>query len=216
MVVSRECHGPTMDPVRAMCYSVARPLPKIAQPIQLWCSRAIISVLSRYIMNDQSTPIDKRAKWLAANRERARAQQKAWALANPDKMRARRVKYDANHPNRHARKVSGNWRRYCASLLQSKTTQRGLLTTDQLLVLLEKQSYKCALTDREMTCIRGHGRVPTNLSIDRLNPGEPYTIDNVQLVCSDINSWRGDCSLSDFIDTCCLIAVRLRAYKPPD
>lgn len=155
-------------------------------------------------------------KWRAANPEKLREQQRKWRAANPEKARARWTKWEAANPGAHARKVSGNWPRYCASLLKSKTAQRELLTTDQLMGLLEQQSYKCALTGMEMTCIRGQGRVPTNASIDRINAGSPYTIDNIQLVCSNINSWRGDCSLSDFIDACCLIAVCRRSYKPPD
>jgi hypothetical protein len=103
--------------------------------------------------------------------------------------------------------ISGNWDRYLSRLLYAAGRKRDQLTRDVLLELLEKQNYRCALSGVELTCILEKGkRYPTNASVDRINPGGPYTKDNIQLVCRAVNSWRSDLPLETFIWFCQRVA----------
>jgi hypothetical protein len=81
--------------------------------------------------------------------------------------------------------------------------------------LLEKQNYKCALSGEPLTCIaemntdkskfrRFH---QTNVSVDRIRAGEPYTKDNVQLVCLAVNIGRSNFEINEYIDWCKKVAV---------
>lgn len=49
----------------------------------------------------------------------------------------------------------------------------------------------CALSNVPMTHIQGQGKVPTNVSIDRIDPTKGYERDNVQLVCYWVNIMKG-------------------------
>lgn len=100
------------------------------------------------------------------------------------------------------KEISGNWHRYFGRLLQ-KSFRRGSLTREDLIKQLEKQNGKCALSGIELTCLLESGkRFKTNASIDRIVPGKEYSPENIQLVCSALNSWRGDTELSEFIWYC--------------
>lgn len=66
---------------------------------------------------------------------------------------------------------------------------------------------KCTLSGVELTCTLIKGiKVKTNASIDRIIAGGSYSIDNIQLVCSALNSWRADTELPEFIDWCKKVA----------
>jgi hypothetical protein len=98
--------------------------------------------------------------------------------------------------------ISGRWDRYLSRLCSPKT-RRGILTVNDCLQLLEKQDYKCALTGVEMTCILEKGKkTRTNVSIDRIDPKGGYRPENIQLVCTAVNSFRADLSIADFIEWC--------------
>ena len=98
-------------------------------------------------------------------------------------------------------KISGNWKRYFQRLRGK--SYRSKLSTEFLLKLLEKQNGKCALSGIKLTCQLEVGkRFKTNASIDRIIPGNDYTENNVQLVCSALNSWRADTDLTEFIWFC--------------
>lgn len=100
------------------------------------------------------------------------------------------------------KQISGNWDRYFSRLLQ-KAFRRELLTKDILKGQLKLQNGLCALSGIELTCWLENGkRFKTNASIDRINAGEPYSPDNIQLVCSALNSWRGDTDLKEFVWFC--------------
>lgn len=99
--------------------------------------------------------------------------------------------------------ISGNWRRYLSRLIYSAGRKRDKLTREDLLDLLESQNYKCALSGLDLTCNLEVGKkFPYNASVDRIVPGGPYTKDNIQLVCSSLNSWRSDTDLETFIAMC--------------
>ncbi len=101
------------------------------------------------------------------------------------------------------KKINNNWRRYLHRLLYSNGRKRDGLTVNTLLEILERQDYKCALSGVDLTCQLTKGkRHDTNVSVDRITPGGPYTVDNIQLVCRALNSWRADLSIPDFISWC--------------
>lgn len=99
--------------------------------------------------------------------------------------------------------ITNNWSRYLSRLLYSAGRRKDSLTRDDLLDLLEKQNYKCALSGVELTCLLEKGkRFWTNASVDRIKAGGPYTKDNVQLVCRGLNSWRSSIPVEEFIWWC--------------
>ena len=99
-------------------------------------------------------------------------------------------------------RISGDWTRYF-NRLNRRTTKRPNLTTADLLAVLERQQGLCALSGIKLTCQLKQGvKFKTNASIDRIRAGEEYSVDNVQLVCSALNSWRGDTDLDEFIWFC--------------
>ena len=99
--------------------------------------------------------------------------------------------------------ISGNWKRYCSRLLYAAGKKRSKLSVEDILELLEKQNYKCALSGLDLTCKLEKGKkFPHNVSIDRIKAGGPYTKDNIQLVCRAVNHWRADTDLTDFIEIC--------------
>lgn len=100
------------------------------------------------------------------------------------------------------KKISGNWSRYFSRLL-ARSMRRENISRQDLLDLLDKQGGLCALSGRKLTCtLEKNVKCKTNASLDRLRPGEPYTKDNIQLVCRALNSFRGDTEVDDFIDWC--------------
>lgn len=101
-------------------------------------------------------------------------------------------------------KISGNWKRYFTRLLHKGRKE---LTVDQLLSLLEAQQGLCALSGIPLTCTLEVGkRFKTNASIDRIKAGGPYTLSNIQLVCSALNTFRMDSSVEEFIWFCKQVA----------
>ena len=68
------------------------------------------------------------------------------------------------------------------------------LTLDFLLELWKKQNGKCALSGLPMTYISLKGRIPTNVSLDKIDRNLGYIKDNVQLVCMACNQMKSDLS----------------------
>ena len=89
------------------------------------------------------------------------------------------------------------WQAYFRRLIQ-KTPKRRSLTVSTLEMILEKQKGLCALSGVELTRITGRGSVPTNASIDRIKAGGAYTKNNIRLVCSYVNSFRGSLTDEEF------------------
>lgn len=76
------------------------------------------------------------------------------------------------------------------------------LTVDYLKSLWKIQNGKCALSNRDMTFIFNSGRIPTNVSIDRIIPSKGYIVGNVQLVCMACNQIKSDLSEEDMYNFC--------------
>lgn len=98
-----------------------------------------------------------------------------------------------------------DWQAYFKHLLSKKKDSS--LTVDQLIYKIADQDYKCALSGVELTCYHVRGKVvPTNASLDRINPGKEYNYDNVQIVCRATNNFRADTSVDEYIDWCIKVA----------
>ena len=68
--------------------------------------------------------------------------------------------------------ISGNWKRYLSRLLYAGGRKRDGLNVQQLLSLLEKQEYRCAISGLDLTCELSKGiRFTRNVSIDRIEAG---------------------------------------------
>lgn len=99
--------------------------------------------------------------------------------------------------------ITGNWERYSSRLLALGGRKKSGLSRKDILDILEKQQYLCALSGVPLTCTLQRGtKTPTNASIDRINAGGPYTKDNVQIVCAAVNSFRKDLTVEQYIDWC--------------
>lgn len=75
------------------------------------------------------------------------------------------------------------------------------LDLEFMIDLWNKQNGKCALTGLQMTTDQ-HGRLNTNISIDRIDSSKGYTKDNVQFVCSAVNFMKAKMDINDFIFFC--------------
>ena len=76
------------------------------------------------------------------------------------------------------------------------------LTLSQLINLYNQQNKKCALSGLEMTTLRRKGRTIYNASIDRIIPGGDYSIDNIRLVCNQINMMRSNLTDEELLFLC--------------
>ena len=84
---------------------------------------------------------------------------------------------------------------------------------NDVIQLYKTQKGICALSGEEMTYIYEPGtkrRNPKhiyNISVDRIDPGKNYTMDNIQLVCNRINTIKWDLDQDVFIDLCKKVAA---------
>ena len=88
---------------------------------------------------------------------------------------------------------------------KQRSTDQGLdfnLTLDYLLLLWEQQKGICAISGIPMTYERYNGRIPTNVSIDRINGSKGYVLDNIQLVCMACNQIKSDWSEEVMYNIC--------------
>lgn len=64
------------------------------------------------------------------------------------------------------------------------------------------QKGKCALSGLDMTYELKKGRIPTNVSIDKIDKDKGYTIGNIQLVCMACNQIKSDLSDKEMYNFC--------------
>ena len=82
------------------------------------------------------------------------------------------------------------------------------ITVEDLYNLYRSQEGKCALTGIEMTFRRQElgrtrrDRYLYNISADRIDASQHYHKNNIQLVCSIVNTIKWDLPQQDFIDIC--------------
>lgn len=109
---------------------------------------------------------------------------------------ARKEMYKKNQ----ARYSSKSVEHFIGRLLHKKS--RGELDIKYLMGIYNSQKGKCALSGIPMTHIAGHGRIATNISIDRIDSSKGYTKGNVQLVCCALNVAKSNWPQDDFIELC--------------
>lgn len=117
-------------------------------------------------------------------------------------------------------RIDGNLDLYLNRLLYKHNNIEGKnrdnLTRSHLLQLWERQGGKCAISGLPMTYKAKRGeRFPFNASIDRIAPGAPYEPENIQLVCTVINSLMKDFAKEDFIRVCAAVAQKHAAQAAP-
>ena len=74
-----------------------------------------------------------------------------------------------------------------------------------LKILLSEQSGLCAISGIPLTFIKGHGHIPTNASVDRIDATKGYAKGNIQLVAHQVNTMKSNLSLDQLIVWCKLI-----------
>lgn len=79
--------------------------------------------------------------------------------------------------------------------------------------LWDKQQGKCAISGIEMTYIANCGRIPTNVSVDRIDSNKGYIKGNVQLVCMAVNQMKSDLDMQTFLNFCNSIVLNARKWK---
>lgn len=76
-----------------------------------------------------------------------------------------------------------------------------------------KQNGLCAISNLPMTYIFNNGRIPTNVSVDRIDSKKGYTRDNVQLVCMAINQMKSDLDNNTFYNLCKAVYMNAAKWK---
>lgn len=138
-----------------------------------------------------------------------RARVKAWQKANPEK---RAIQAKRSHEGKR-----GDLRRWLASNLRTTRAyckQRGIecsFTADDGQQLYELQNGKCALTGRDLL-FGSKGQQRDSISIDRIEHGGPYALDNVRLLTYQANMARGMFSDDELYAFCeAVLATRAAA-----
>ena len=67
-----------------------------------------------------------------------------------------------------------------------------------LIKLFEKQKGKCALSKIKLTILTGKGKIPTNASLDRINPNGIYEIKNLRWTSFISNMMKQEMSDKQF------------------
>ena len=65
-----------------------------------------------------------------------------------------------------------------------------------------KRQVKCAISNIDMTYVFNCGRIPTNVSIDRIDSAKGYIMNNIQLVCMACNQMKSDLSEHKLYEFC--------------
>lgn len=73
---------------------------------------------------------------------------------------------------------------------------------DYIQDLLQKQSFKCAISDITLEYKHGVGKNYYNMSIDRVDSNQGYVKGNIQLVCYVVNVMKTDLEPNKFIEIC--------------
>ena len=68
--------------------------------------------------------------------------------------------------------------------------------------LLEIQRGLCAISQVPLTFIKGEGHIPTNASLDRINPSGGYTKGNVHLVAWQVNVMKSNLDTAHLVEWC--------------
>lgn len=111
-----------------------------------------------------------------------------------------RYRNPVNH-KAYAKYRGSSYRAFLMSL-RTKLGSRRDLDIDFLCELYNRQSGLCSISGRQLTFTCGHGVIPTNISIDRIDPYGDYSETNVQLVCRQANTMKQRLSREGLIEWC--------------
>lgn len=107
------------------------------------------------------------------------------------------------------RHFSSSPRSYLNKLRHRAKDRAAMVTLDELLEIWKRQGGLCALSGFPLSHELKKGvRNPYNASLDRIRPGQPYTKDNIQIVCSVLNPMRMDLSIGQFRELICAVAAK--------
>lgn len=128
----------------------------------------------------RKTPEQNR-EYYYKNREKILAQAKIWAKANPDKRKKNQTDWIQNNPEKRL------WHS-----AKRRSHLRGipfdLLPTD---IVIPKY---CPYLGVELTHEQGKGKLPTQPSLDRIDPTKGYTKDNIQVISFLANAMKQNAS----------------------
>lgn len=82
-----------------------------------------------------------------------------------------------------------------------------ILTHAQVIDLWRKQNGRCVLSGIEMTWGQGSTKA-TSVSVDRIDSKRGYHLDNIRLICTAINAFRGNGTDAEMV----LMAMTIVAY----
>ena len=88
---------------------------------------------------------------------------------------------------------------------RDRAKQKGIpftITKEDLLDVWNEQQGLCKISKIPMTYELDSGRVYTNISIDQIEPGKGYTLDNIQLVCSAVNQLKSNWNMDTVLYIC--------------
>ena len=83
----------------------------------------------------------------------------------------------------------------------NKRNRKSFFSIDDLMNLLEKQNFKCAITKQDFILEKNNPKLP---SIDRINPkfnGGDYDINNIQIIWHGLNTFKNKWNM-DFLKEC--------------
>lgn len=103
---------------------------------------------------------------------------------------------------RRSRSITAQLRHLYTAIKQRRHRHPLAITVDDLIALWHAQQGRCAVTGRPMTHIQGRGRLPTNVSVDRIDPTKGYSPDNIQLVCVAVNLMKASLTMAELKDWC--------------
>lgn len=106
--------------------------------------------------------------------------------------------YNYKYTKKYRAKSPSNFMRHLATY--KKRSEHFDLTF--LEELHAKQKGVCAISGVEMTYLQEGGKCPTNISIDRIDSSRGYEKDNIQLVCSLVNTMKMQYSEEVLIEWC--------------
>lgn len=124
---------------------------------------------------------------------------------------------DCQHEN--MRRISGTFDGYIKRIfadLRHNAKKRKIhvgITCQDIIELWNKQNGLCALTGEKMTHLAYTSRDQRsknlyNASVDRIDSQKGYTLDNIHLILSAVNTIKWDMSLEDFYKFCNLVSVK--------
>lgn len=123
--------------------------------------------------------------------------------------RARRARLSSRDLDPHLKRT--------ATVVRHRAKKQGVecsIDYETLLSMWKEQKGRCAVSGAPLTHhkhsstgnIKKLVESPTNVSVDRINAGGPYTRENSMLVCSVVNMMRRNMGLDEFMMWCQLIS----------